>query len=355
MVIGMFAYMERHNTQMLVFENSDTLDEETSEQSKDQTYLDSIMQEVKSMGLVPIPVLCDALLFGCPQSRRRWYIVAAKTVAAIHFNFGLRPCADVFQLFTQRLPRCVRRAPCAKDVLYDNDDPRVEKQLNIRLQKGRQNQRYNAGDVANTFKEHRMRYGDSKVPSDIQESPWFGTLSNLSQNVLCLSVLSYPPSEVLAHDVSQSIRRCRTSKMMDGFGISSAAGKMQHVMFAMMPEQQVFLTLDGGPHRMLLGEECMMIQGFPIAKVEKLVNNTDQHTMMQLGGNMMATPVLLGLMVSFFESVLWQDSVETASQEDADSALMLFCASTGAEGEDEEEMPEPSGSSGSPLTKRRRS
>ena len=58
MVIGMFAYMEAHNTQMLVFENSDTLDEETSEQSKEQTYLDSIMHEIKSMGLVPIPVLC---------------------------------------------------------------------------------------------------------------------------------------------------------------------------------------------------------------------------------------------------------------------------------------------------------
>eukprot|EP00973_Karenia_brevis_P036616 5046688-Karenia_brevis.AAC.1 len=77
------------NVQLLLFENSDTLDEEAS--SDDRFYLDSLLSAIQRKGLAPCPVFADAQISGCPQQRRRWYIIAAKAMGALHFNLGLRP------------------------------------------------------------------------------------------------------------------------------------------------------------------------------------------------------------------------------------------------------------------------
>ena len=90
------------------------------------------------------------------------------------------------------------------------------------------------------------------------------------------------------------------------------------------PHWQVFLNLPDQPPRMLLGREAMLMQGFPISRVLELVNKTPEGTMMQLAGNMMATPVLLGLLLSCMESLPWQQSPGIFTRDDTDDAMEVF-------------------------------
>ena len=191
------------------------------------------------------PVLADALVFGLPQERRRWYAVCIKTMGSVHFDFGLRPCKDAMVLFRKRLQLCERQAPCATQVMIADDHPTIEVALNSRLRNGQIKFGYNVGDVAATFKEYRLRYGEVEVPEYVSASPWFGTFTNNMKQILAWSLAMSGADTVLARDISQSIRRVRHSKKVNGFGPVSADkdGGLKHVMFTMMPTQLVLLTL----------------------------------------------------------------------------------------------------------------
>lgn len=101
----------------------------------------------------------------------------------------------------------------------------------------------------------------------------------------------------------------------------------------------------------------MLFQGFPLAKVQNLVEGTDDCVMMQLAGNMMATPVMLALIVSIFDCLVWKESSGSCVQEDADNALQLFEMIVGAiepdDKETEEQHPKSTTLDGG-LMKRRR-
>lgn len=353
--------MSKHNVQILLFENSDTLDESTATKinGKGDSHLTELLRSFQNQGMYCFPVLADALVFGLPQERRRWYAMCMKTVGSVLFDFGLRPCKDAMALFRKRLQLCERQAPCATQLLYADDHPAIEAALNSRLKIGRANSRYNVGDVAATFKEHMLRYGEVEIPQFMSDSPWFGTFTNNMQQVVALSLTLSGADTVLARDISQSIRRFRHSKKVNGFGplSANADGGLKHVMFTMMPEQQVLLTFESRPPRMLIGRESMLMQGFPLAKVQKLVETTEECVMMQLAGNMMATPVLLALLMSMFDCLVWKESSGACVQEDADNALQLFEMTVGGieadDKEAEEQHPTPKSRDGA-LMKRRR-
>ena len=141
--------MSRHNVQILLFENSDTLNEASS--GNGDSHLSDLLRFFQSLGMHCFPVLADALVFGLPQERRRWYALCIKTMGSVHFDFGLRPCKDAMVLFRKRLQLCERQAPCATQLMYADDHPEIEVALNSRLRNGRTSLRYHVGDVAATF------------------------------------------------------------------------------------------------------------------------------------------------------------------------------------------------------------
>ena len=75
----------------------------------------------------------------------------------------------------------------------------------------------------------------------------------------------------------------------------------------MMPGQMMWIDLPHQPPRLLLGRESMLIQGYPIAQVSKMVNSTPEILMASIGGSMMASPVALAIMQALFAVLPWND------------------------------------------------
>ena len=106
----------------------------------------------------------------------------------------------------------------------------------------------------------------------------------------------------------------------------------------MTPGQVVLVFQAHEEPRLLLGEEAMVLQGFPIAKVSDLVNTTTNHLMADIAGNMVALPVLLALMMSAVACVSWredQNAPGAPEPKDLEDALAAFHAldTSGSTGE----------------------
>ena len=112
-----------------------------------------------------------------------------------------------------------------------------------------------------------------------------------------------------------------------------------HRSFTVTPQQLVLVfQAHDEPPRLLLGEEAMVLQGFPIAKVSDLVNTTTNHVMADIAGNMVALPVLLALMMSAVACVSWREGPNAPGApepKDLEDALAAFHAldASGSTGE----------------------
>ena len=79
----------------------------------------------------------------------------------------------------------------------------------------------------------------------------------------------------------------------------------------------------GGPARLLLGEETMILQGFPIANLPALVRETPNHLLNDLAGNAVSMPVLLALVMSTVSAVDWRRATIHDAPQDSDVEVAL--------------------------------
>ena len=120
------------------------------------------------------------------------------------------------------------------------------------------------------------------------------------RQVLSYSQIQVPFDEAIARDIGQSLSRIRFSTKR------SSQDEIRHVAFCQMPRQVVLLTVPGQLPRMQRGVESLLLGGFPIAATPETAKATPNDLMMDLGGNMMATPILLALLMSMMESAVWR-------------------------------------------------
>ena len=293
---ALLKYVSRHCVAILLLGNSDNLDEAGPLTRSTQTALAMVLDAIRKCGMAPCPLLTDSFLYGIPQERRRFYIVAVKDSGSMLFDFAMRPSAKVFAMLKERLTQCQRQAPCLSELLLATDDDCVEALLNTRLAKGVRVSQYNVSAVAKTYKAGGIRWGDAELNTDLPANIWYGTFPSSMQAVLKYSRAVMPCGQVLCRDISQSVARVRYSKLVDG----------RHVAMCQCPEQVVWLELPGKEPRLQLGLEAMAIQGFPISKVPRLVQRTSDHMLMSLAGNMFASVLPLAILQSLFVSLAWR-------------------------------------------------
>ena len=75
----------------------------------------------------------------------------------------------------------------------------------------------------------------------------------------------------------------------------------------MTPKQVVVVFKDDEVPRLLLGEEMLLLHGFPVSAVSDLVNKTENQVMADLAGNMVSVPIMLILLMSSVACVEWSD------------------------------------------------
>ena len=317
---ALLTYLSLHSVGILLLENSDTLDDANPAGKSMQTALDIVVSEIRSHGMTPCSLLTDSLLFGHPQERRRFYIVAVKSSGSMLFDFAARPLAMVFASLKECLVRCQRQAPCLTELFWPSDSMCVEALLNARVSKGVRVNQYNVSAVVKTYKLGGVRWGDVDLNQELQASIWYGTLPSHVREVFRYSKAE--KSEVLCRDISQSVSRVRYSKLVDG----------RHVVPCKCPEQLVWVEMPGEEPRLQLGKESMLIQGFLVSKVPRLVASTPDNELMSLGGNMMASVLPLAILQSLFVSLPWrpdactEDRLVAVSEGDVADAMFSFNA-----------------------------
>ena len=320
---GLFGYLKQWAPAMLIMENVDILDEDSSA-SATKTILTYMMDTLRDLGMESLAVLTDAQLFGLPQMRRRFYISGVRVSGNRFFDFGLRPCADLFKTMSEHLRRCQRTPPCLSEVLIDDEDDCVEMALTQRLRAGVRSTPYNAAAMRKTFKEQGLRFGESNIAANVADSPWLSNLTSVQWSTMIFSHAERPlgmatePQGAFMRDLSQSMTRVRYSKL-----VTSQGEAPRHVSCCVMPMQIVWI--DKKPPRFLLGRESLVIQGFPIHQLPQCISKFTDGQLQQLAGNAFASSVVLSVVVSLFEAAVWYpDAGASCDADDVADAVGLF-------------------------------
>ena len=144
---------------------------------------------------------------------------------------------------------------------------------------------------------------------------------------------------VLLRDVGQSLSCMRMS--------SQPAGDTKHVAPTVMPNQLMLTMPASGQVRLLLGEESLLVHGFPtrqfVDHLESLPkeNAISNSAMADIAGNMVPTTVLASMTLSAILATSWRKKAHAASapgssarsgpsEDDVSAALNMFALCAGS-------------------------
>ncbi|CAE7243048.1 unnamed protein product [Symbiodinium sp. KB8] len=227
------------------YENVDAIDDQLSANA--QTNLDVLLGTLEACDYGGQVVMTDAQEFGLPCRRKRVFVFFVNQRSP-KLCMASRPVDDIFACFRKLVTSCLRSPPCVSAVLLNDEEPAVMDHLEELLTKQQQ---------------------------DLQENPWFGLLTAREKDCLQLSRAAAPQAN------------------------------KNHIAPTMMPGQLLWTELTDPP-RLVLGQEALMLQGFPISKFLAQVDDEQRPTqafMQDLAGNAMAFPVVLALLQSGLAAV----------------------------------------------------
>ena len=260
----------------------------------------------------------------------------------------------MFEQVTRLVALCERTAPCASETFLDEADEAVLAELHRRQVVSRQGQGkrgsgpgHNVSSAISVHSAAGLVWGDLPDQPRHTDSPWFNELPSGVKTTLQYSISVSPDAAV--RDIGQSLNRVRYSKIIPD---PMASNSSKHKLFCQMPQQLGWIALPGRTPRLMIGRESMMAQGFPVGLpgLKGLLSATTEATMASLGGNAMASHVVLALLQATFASIPWNHTtsslschhftmnVQQAQVEQAMSLLQLITKPEGAtESEDSDD------------------
>ena len=106
----------------------------------------------------------------------------------------------------------------------------------------------------------------------------------------------------MTRDIVNTLGRTRVSSCSDDGETHRGFTLLPGNLPLLIPKNNEFAA------RIMLGEEAMWQQGFPIDIIDdKMAKKHTQKTLMDLAGNMVSTPVLLAHLVAALCAVSWKD------------------------------------------------
>ena len=196
-------------------------------------------------------------------------------------------------------------------MMLEESHPAVLAELHrreVQADKGTVTAGHNVSTAIVAFDAAGLVWGDSTVQPSHRQSPWYDVLSDGAKTALTYSLNVNP--DALVRDIGQSLNRLRYSKVIPD---PMEPESFKHRHFSQMPQQQGWITRPGCTPRLMIGRESMMIQGFPIMLpgLEDLLHRTSETTMMSLGGNAMASPVVMSLLQATLASLPWNGTTSS--------------------------------------------
>ncbi|CAJ1351093.1 unnamed protein product, partial [Effrenium voratum] len=314
---GFVAYVRQHGPSMIVYENVDSIDDAIPQSQ--QNNLQHLMETMANTGYSGQKLLVDSNQFGLPARRRRLYVVFVKVTNCV-FSFSSRPLEACFD----SLRSCPR-----VQVPWDDED--VKQFLIARQDKALKSAgRSQSNSAGSAWIEQHMRYSESAgvrwgqpVPADLACNDWFDTLTDREKDSLLLSRHQAPSAGF--RNLSQSVGRVHSQSW------SPDSGK--HVAPTMLPGQLLFVELTR-PARVLLGQEALIMQGFPARRLlAELRHEIDashgqsqrkwltESLMTDLAGNAMSLPVLLAIWQAALAAFVLREPSAPVTQADVHATL----------------------------------
>ena len=267
---GFLAYVSSHTPSIIVFENVDAMDDKDVGGVNN---LDILLAEMSSRGYEGQRFLLDSSEFGLPARRRRVYCIFMRVVANPCLSFRHRTVDQTMCTLRLLVRSARRRAPCVSQVLLADDDSAVENELAKRLAVGARlgEEKAQWADAhIREFQAQGLRWG-SRILKD--DSTWLLTLLPRERDALRFGLSS--DGSVLLRNISQGITRLTSSSFSEDLQV--------HIAPAMLPSQLLWISRPNVPGRLMIGREALLLQGFPIASVQRLVDERPERFFTRLG------------------------------------------------------------------------
>ena len=180
------------------------------------------------------------------------------------------------------------------------------------------------------YADMRLSFGAPSPHAATRSSPWWNTLSACQQSTIvylqqkelsrtCHTTVDDKCRDLLIQ-IDQSAFRAPTS-VTDGVTVSAPC---------ILPGMMAWLAIPSsrGAERLLLGQEALMMQGYPVRRVQKaLIETVSDRFMFDLAGNAMTTQVTLAVVQSAVASLTWKRKEEqeaASTTRDVDEAVFLL-------------------------------
>ena len=208
---GMLAYMKKFRPAIVIWENVQEVAKEQDNQGSD---LDILKRQWAALLYGLQVIYTDTLLFGCPSSRKRLYIVAYHKESPL-LTFAVRDINEVLGTLRLLMKVCVRQHDSAHHFQLEDSDPRVVKHLaqlqdtaSKRSEKGYQQK------MAQEYASKKNLKFPPDHPHILRASPWFQTLTMEQKDALAFNMAEFP-AHVFFRDTRQSVGQIRMSALSD--------------------------------------------------------------------------------------------------------------------------------------------
>ena len=320
-------FIDARKPLIVVYENVDSMDDEQSDQkSHVATNTELLMTELHNRGYEGQKFIPDALVFGLPSRRRRYYVVFYLTTPSTRVTFVQRPFMRLFKTLRQMVTCCMRTPCCLSELLSLSDKEDIEGLLHDREAVGtRAGAQYQVDWPDVHYKRYAaagMRWGGYADLDRTDFGPFWKTMLPRERCALLYDVTIRPKRFV--RDMSQTIDRIPVS-------VDGPKNDGPHSAPAQLPTQIVFIDpracanwpegVDKTP-RLMTANESLMCMGWPVALRPELCSRTKENVKQSLAGNAMATPVLLSMVMSAIAALDWrEDTVDVGVGADDEDAV----------------------------------
>ena len=130
---GFLGYLDVRPASLIIYENSDQMVDDHAAPAE-KTNEDVFLAKMSARFYECSNVIINAKLYGCPQTRRRFFAVCLRTAVGI-IDFRTRTVFDQLRTMILLLQGCKRACPPALDLLLPDDDFALQVELCAMLEK----------------------------------------------------------------------------------------------------------------------------------------------------------------------------------------------------------------------------
>jgi site-specific DNA-cytosine methylase len=297
-----------------IVENVDDL----AESDQHRPAMDLFLHDLGQRGYETKIYVVDVASYALPQHRVRMYILGVLRPAR---RLRIADYTSFFDKVGKVLDILKMHPPSLNETMFDETDRRVQAVLENKLKtipsEGLTSKVMDSHRAA--WKKVGMRFttGSKLVREADGKSPWWGTLCLRKR--ACLEYHQHiRASRLKINDNDQARKRSARFAVADlsmsiektSTGLCTQEGKL--VSCTLLPRSDVYVSIQTGDaiyadrdiHRPLIGEEFLMLNGFPTrdARYSTLVDNHSNTFLAELGGNAFASTVIIALVTALLFS-----------------------------------------------------